>query len=455
MKRKLLNYNNFVILLFLITCLVTIHFHEKWFDEAQSWLLARDLSFSGIFKQMVYEGHSCLYFYYLKVLIMIGIPYKLIGYFSIFWGVVVAVLVLYKSPFNKYINTLLLFSPAFIYHCPIFARPYVISLLLFLLICILYKDRYKHPFLFGIIIFLFINTHILTIIFIGSLMLIEIYEFFFKDKDYFKERVIMGCMSLISVIFFAIQLLGSFNKRTDILDGFDIRVLFSSITNTFSGLFLDNVFSFVFVMVLLLLIAKKIIVNKKILFILLFNTISYLIFASLCNLYPSKVIYIMMYFLFGIWLFYEEEKKECNKLFIIVLLFSCIASFDYIKNDINGEYSTSVSISNYLKKDDRNKIKVLTFSYDPQVVVFLDDRYVFTNFISDKEYTFCLYDLNFSNVNGDIKEYIIDNSIDYLVVTTSFRKDEINKLVKEGFLSIEVQATSYSSSSSDFVYKVN
>jgi hypothetical protein len=428
-----------------------------WYDEAQSWLLARDLSFSGIFKQMVYEGHSCLFFYYLKLLIIIGVPYKYLDYFSLFFGLIAVWLILYKSPFNKYINTLLVFSPAFIYHCPIFARPYVFSLLLFILICILYKERYKHPFLLGIIFFFFINTHILTIIFVGSLMLIEVYEYFFKDKKYFKERVIMGCMATLGVIFFAIQILGSFNKRSDILGSIDIANVLSSVFNVFGALFLDNVVFFAIVLFLLLLLVKSIIVNKKVFFIIIFNTISYLIFSSICNLYPSKAIYIMMYFLFSIWLFYEEEKKECNKVFIIVLLFSCIASFDYIKDDILGDYSTSLKISNYLNKDDRNKIKILTINYNSDVVALLDDRFEFISFVSDKKYTYCPYDLDFSNSSADMKEYIIDNSIDYVITSSSstFNHKEINKLVEEGFLITEMEEVSYVTYVSDYVYKVN
>ena len=310
----------------------------------------------------------------------------------------------------------------------------------------------------GIILFLFINTHLLTVIFTGSLMIIEIYEYFFKDKKYFKERVIMGCMSLLGVIFFAIQLLGSFGKRSDIIGGIDIGDIFGSFISIFDALFLGNVFFFIITMVLLFFLVKAIAVNKKVLFIILFNTICYMIFASIYYIYTNKAIYIMMYFLFSIWIFYEDgEKKECNKLFIIILLISCIASFGYIRDDIVGNYSAAKSLTDYLKKDDRNKIKVLTIRYSSDFVALLDDRFEFISFSSGKKYTYCPYDLDFSNVNNDMREFIIDNSIDYVITSSlsTLNHDKIEMLVEEGFLSLEEKELSYVDSELYIVYKVN
>lgn len=61
--------NKIDIIIFLIyaivTFVITIIFHEKWRDEAQAWLIARDLDFWGIIKQMTYEGHPPLWHFIL------------------------------------------------------------------------------------------------------------------------------------------------------------------------------------------------------------------------------------------------------------------------------------------------------------------------------------------------------------------------------------------------------
>ena len=442
MKRKILNYNNFILLLYLFLALITIYYHEQWYDEAQAWAIAENLSIGGIFKFMPYEGHSCLFYIYLKFLILLGISYRSANYFNIIFGLIGTILFLYKSPFNKLINTLFILSPAFIYCCPIFLRPYIFSLFFFILICILYKDRYKHPYIFGIILFLFINTHILTIIFIGSLMLYEIYEYFFKKKEYFKERMIIGIFASLGVLFFAIQLLGAFSKRPDILrEHGNLLDSFYFFSNIFKGLFINNIIMFIIVFILLFLLLKKMFVNKKIRFIFLFNTICYILFSSLIYpLYDNKVIYIVIYILFCFWLYYEEDKKECNRLVIWLLLLSCINSFNMISKDIFNDYSYTKKAAEYFLNDDRDNVKIASYSDFVDIRVLLDDRYKLINILNDEEYTYYNHLDDFSRVNDDLKEYLIDRNIDYVITSSidTLNTDKINDLVEEEFLTEEL-----------------
>ena len=63
----------------IITFIVTIFFHEKWRDEAQAWLLARDLNPIELFKQMKYEGHPPLWHLILMPFAKLGFPYMTIN----------------------------------------------------------------------------------------------------------------------------------------------------------------------------------------------------------------------------------------------------------------------------------------------------------------------------------------------------------------------------------------
>lgn len=55
-------FNILITLIYSIATLTVILFHESWRDEAQSWLIARDLGIIDIFKQMKYEGHPALWY---------------------------------------------------------------------------------------------------------------------------------------------------------------------------------------------------------------------------------------------------------------------------------------------------------------------------------------------------------------------------------------------------------
>lgn len=53
-------------------------FHEPWFDEAQSWLIARDASFRDmLLVRPHYEGHPPLWWLMLSVPAKLGVPYEI------------------------------------------------------------------------------------------------------------------------------------------------------------------------------------------------------------------------------------------------------------------------------------------------------------------------------------------------------------------------------------------
>ena len=49
-----------IFLIYEVISFCLIFFHEAWRDEAQSWLLVRDLNFVELISQMKYEGHFLL-----------------------------------------------------------------------------------------------------------------------------------------------------------------------------------------------------------------------------------------------------------------------------------------------------------------------------------------------------------------------------------------------------------
>ena len=55
--RKLIKFENIVFLLYFILTLILVLNHEFARDEAQVWLIVKNLDVVGIIKQMQYEGH--------------------------------------------------------------------------------------------------------------------------------------------------------------------------------------------------------------------------------------------------------------------------------------------------------------------------------------------------------------------------------------------------------------
>ena len=64
-----------VLLSFVVLTYYVGSHHEHWADEAQAWLLARDLNPLELFRQMKYEGHPFLWNLILMPFAKLGFPY--------------------------------------------------------------------------------------------------------------------------------------------------------------------------------------------------------------------------------------------------------------------------------------------------------------------------------------------------------------------------------------------
>lgn len=66
--------------MYAVVVIVVMCFHEPWFDEAQSWLIARDCSWHDLLLvRPHYEGHPPLWWLLLAIPARLGVPYE--------WGI--------------------------------------------------------------------------------------------------------------------------------------------------------------------------------------------------------------------------------------------------------------------------------------------------------------------------------------------------------------------------------
>lgn len=119
-----------VLLLFTAIGGVTVWFHEPWADEAQAWLIARDLSIPGILKQMGYEGTPPLWHLLLWVLTRLQLPYAGLGVVSLALVASGMYIWVRKSPLPTAARLLVPFAFYYQYQYAVVARSYALSTLL-------------------------------------------------------------------------------------------------------------------------------------------------------------------------------------------------------------------------------------------------------------------------------------------------------------------------------------
>jgi len=135
-----------VLLTYAGVVLWTLQYHEKWADEAQAWLIARDLDLKTIwFHELRYEGSPGLWHTILWVAQHVfHAGYGAIGYIGAAFAIAGAAVLLFCAPFPRYIRWPLAFTYVMVYQYAVIARPYTLLPLLAFLAACFFKDT-RHP----------------------------------------------------------------------------------------------------------------------------------------------------------------------------------------------------------------------------------------------------------------------------------------------------------------------
>lgn len=146
---------------YLIMLACTVPWHEPWNDEAQAWLLSRDLSLPQLLMHgLRYESHPPLWY------LILWVPTHLhIGYFIFCWiSAVIAATGIYVllrlSPFPFYLRAVLPFTFYLAYQYAVVARSYVLYPLLGFLVAHIYRQTKPRPVLMAILLALLANVSI-------------------------------------------------------------------------------------------------------------------------------------------------------------------------------------------------------------------------------------------------------------------------------------------------------
>ena len=158
--------------------------HEAWRDEAQAWLMARQLSPLGLFNELSYEGHPFLWFYVLMPFAKAGLPFITLNIISCVIMSIVMILIAVVAPFDRISRMLLAASPLCIYAFSAISRSYCLVALILVLLMAADFDRYSHPVRFCVLIALLVQTHIVMI---GMCFALCAWHFFGSFSLYRKE----------------------------------------------------------------------------------------------------------------------------------------------------------------------------------------------------------------------------------------------------------------------------
>ncbi len=133
-----------------VLLIVISSFHEPWYDEAEAWQMARGASLHDLlFYIPHYEGHPSLWYLILAIPAKLGVPYEIgLKSVAVLAALIYGWLLLFCSPFPKWIRYSLPFHYFLFYQYGVISRPYGLSVLCFFLMAMAFNNRNEKPWRF-------------------------------------------------------------------------------------------------------------------------------------------------------------------------------------------------------------------------------------------------------------------------------------------------------------------
>lgn len=150
--------------------------HEMWRDEANVWLIARDMTPWQLFEEIKYQGHPCLWYLIAMPFAKLGLPFKTLSVLSFLVMSAAAAVLCYKGPFHFLTKAVILLSPMMTYYYPVVARNYCLIACLLILLAYFYPKRNEKSLLYGLLLGLLVQADTIALASAGLISCMWLWE---------------------------------------------------------------------------------------------------------------------------------------------------------------------------------------------------------------------------------------------------------------------------------------
>ncbi len=430
-------YFVFFWLLYSLITLVAVLNHEPNRDEAQVWLIVRDLNLSGIFSQINTEGHPCLWYLIVLPFAKLGLPYFTMQLLHWLIAVIAAGLFLFKAPLNKILKLLFVFSYLMLYQYSVVARNYCIVILFLFLIATYYQKRFTKPYLYALLLVGLYNSHVLA--FGGAFALSLVYFIEARRNNQLNTLkfplfiMLGGAVSLIIQLFPYSGATANALIHTSYIPQLNINtwwITLTSIQNAFIPVdseYEELKVALFFTIILVLFIVSAI--RKLPVFIFLLFTYCWILYVF-TTIHSGSLKHqglILIFIIFTLWIssYYTNKENNLSKLIakfinldylgksvlivvVLSLFIGLIYGFSSIKKEYRYEYSGSKSIAKYIIQNNLQSKEIACYrSWRATAVApYLPNTKFW--FIDRKEFgTYFILDSVFNKDGDTLSEYDI------------------------------------------------
>ena len=148
-SKRIILWQYVVFGLFIGISLLTTGYHERWADEVQAWLIAKEAGWPEIIAYIPHhEGQPVLWIALLKLLLYCFNTLDVLFLSTVIMAVTVWI-ILFRYDIPPVYKILIPFGQYFIYQYNVIARNYCLGYLALALTGLLYKDRHSHRFAYA------------------------------------------------------------------------------------------------------------------------------------------------------------------------------------------------------------------------------------------------------------------------------------------------------------------
>ena len=495
--------NLVVMLCYSIITFIILLFHESWRDEAQAWLIARDLNIIDIFVQMKYEGHPVIWYLILAPFAKLGLPYIFVKIVSWLICNIAVWLILKKAPFNLILKILFIFSMPMIYLYPSISRSYCLIPLAITLVAIYFGQRHEKPIQYILSILFLANTHVIMYGMVGILLLLFYIEELIQNrktnsKEQKKKVYISLIVIIVGLILTLIPILISMTTNTDVSLTSNTSIFEntkSKMENAYgkimTGCFGENELILkIMAIALIILLCYEIRYHfKNALVIICTEGLQFLIYTYVYMGSEQRVSTLILLMMFIFWIQNDKKEKTVNinknekelvnnqkylkrqkrkeqltnvaeYILVFVLIINIVNGIDAVNKGIKTNYSSAYETSKWIKDNlEDDSIFICTSMPLSSAIIPYIGKDVFWSPQTLDYFSFTTWDEDYRTGYSlrDLQKRVKDNfEIDqnlYLIYTYDFNEETMSSLEEQGYI-IKMYESNIAEKEEYAIYKI-
>ena len=476
--------NLVVMLCYSIITFIILLFHESWRDEAQAWLIARDLNIIDIFGQMKYEGHPVIWYLILVPFAKLGLPYVFVKIVSWLICNIAVWLILKKAPFNLFLKILFIFSMPMIYLYPAISRSYCLIPLAITLVAIYFGQRHEKPIQYILSILFLANTHVIMYGMVGILLLLFYIEELIQNrktnsKEQKKKVYISLIVIIVGLILTLIPILISMTTNTDVgltsntsIFEDTLEKMKNACTEILGGCFgREELVTNIIAIALILLLCYELRYHfKNSLIIICTEGWQFLIYTYVYKGSEQRVLTLILLIMFIFWIQNNEKlnkdnMKETNRelinnqkyikkqrrkekltdiaeyIIVFVLIINIANGIYGVNREIKTNYSSAYETSEWIKDNlEDDSIFICTSMPLSSAIIPYINRDAFWSPQTLDYFSFTSWDENYRtgyslrDLQKRVKENFEENQNLYLIYTYDFNEETMKSLEEQGYI---------------------